>query len=381
MSWVSHHSSSERYASQAEVELRHGQLARALELYKLAADEELLALQDADKGKSRTLGITAVSAVSLFFKAQDFRQAQSIAYHWLASELLPSFAADHLQVLLQTMWSEEIRRRAGIKFTKGEVLVAVSGGEVIRGGAPLELILRKVNEVSKLFYRTVEMLLGLPLRRHGEPNPEIQQHCRPWLFQAAPSSYQFAVRVEQPQQLSLPTFAENFPRVEQVTQKFLEIVQASAEDPEAKLTQIVPDAQYRATFLKLARNLAPTAKSSFSRVEIRPSDRIDFRPIILRAAERDAINEAIRIEKAASQPPTELMQDAEIQLIGVLRGLQLDDDWIDIDLPGESAPTRIIEVGEAIDDVIGPMVNHRVVVDVVKKPNGKYAFRDIQSEE
>jgi hypothetical protein len=381
MSWTSHHSESERLASQAEVELLHEHLERAIQLYKLAAAEEILALQDADKDKTRTLGITAVSAASLFFKANEFRRAQSIAHEWLASELLPAFAIDQLQVLLQTIWSEEIRHRSGIRFTKGEVLVAVSGGEIIRGGAPLELILRKVNEVSKLFYRTVEMLLDLPLRRHGEPNLEIQQQCRPWLFQAAPSSYQFAVRVEQPQQLSLPTIRDNLPKVEQVTQKFLEIVQASAEDPEGKLVEIVPNAQYRATFLKLTRNLAPTSKSSFGRVELKAAGRVSARPVILRPTEREAINEAIRAEKAASQSLAESASETELQLRGVLRGLQLDDDWIDIDLPGEARPTRIIEVNEAIDDVIGPMVNQQVVVDVVKKPNGKYAFRDIQSEE
>jgi hypothetical protein len=381
MSWSMHHTESERYASQAEAALREGNSDRAAELYAQAAQADERALNDLDKGKKRTLGITAVSAASLWYKARDFRKAENVAYQWLSSQLLPPFAIDQLQDLLQTIWSEELREKAGVKFTQGEVLVSVSGGEVIKGGAPLELILRKVNEVSKLFYRTVEMLLDLPLRKHGDPSVDIQQQCRPWLFQAPAGSYQFAVRVEHPKQLPLPTFGDAIPKVEQVTQKFLEIIQASVEDPEAKLAEVVPDAEYRATFLKLTRNLAPTDKSSFGQVEIKPAAGVDFRPIVLRQTEREVINKAIRFEKAAQTPPAEKVPEESMQLVGVLRGLQLDEDWIDLEVAGEEKDLRIYEASEGIDDVIGPMVNHRVIVDVVRKPNGRYAFRDIQSEE
>ena len=376
-----HHTESERYAGQAEVALREGNTDRAVELYALAAKAEELALTDLDKSKRRTLGITAVSAASLWLKARESKQAESVAHQWLGSGLLPPFAKDQLQSLLQGIWSEEVRQKAGINFTSGEVLVAVSGGEVVKGGAPLELILRKVKEVSSIFYRTVEMLLDQPLRRHGEPSLQIQQQCRPWLFQAPPSSYQFAVRVEQPRQLSFPMFQDALPKVEQVTQKFLDIIQASVEDPEKKLAEIVPNPEYRSTFLKLTRNLAPTGKSSFSQVEIKTSTDIDAHPIVLRQSERDVINEAIRIEKAATTPPVERGTDEPAQLVGILRGLQLNQDWIDLREDGAEQETRIYEAGEVIDDVIGPMVNHRVIVDVVRKPNGKYAFRDIQAEE
>lgn len=376
-----HHSESERYASQAEVALREGNSDRAVELYALAAEADERALNDLDKTKKRTLGITAISAASLWFKAREFSKAEHVAYQWLGSQLLPPFAIDQLQTLLQTIWSEQTREKAGIKFTQGEVLVSVSGGDVVKGGAPLELILRKVNEVSKLFYRTVEMLLDLPFRKHGEPSLDIQQQCRPWLFQAPPGSYQFAVRVEQPKQLLLPTFEDARPKVEQVTQKFLEIIQASVEDPETKLAEVVPNPEYRSTFLKLTRSLAPTEKSSFNQVEIKPAGGIDVRPVVLRQTEREVINKAIRIEKASQTPPVERVVDEPMQLVGVLRGLQLDDDWIDLEVAGEERDVRIFEASEGIDDVIGPMVNHRVIVDVVRKPNGRYAFRDIQSEE
>jgi hypothetical protein len=67
--------------------------------------------------------------------------------------------------------------------------------------------------------------------------------------------------------------------------------------------------------------------------------------------------------------------------MGVLRALHLDRDWLEVQNPDTGETTRIEQAGDAIDDVIGPMVNHRVVVDVAVHPDGRRTFRDIQSEE
>lgn len=64
----------------------------------------------------------------------------------------------------------------------------------------------------------------------------------------------------------------------------------------------------------------------------------------------------------------------------MLRGLHLDKDCIEINIPEKNQTIRILKTGEVIDDVIGPMVNHRVIVDVVLK-SGKYIFCDIEPEE
>lgn len=40
---------------------------------------------------------------------------------------------------------------------------SVKGGEVITGGAPLDLIVEKVQTIQSMFYRTVECIKDLPL--------------------------------------------------------------------------------------------------------------------------------------------------------------------------------------------------------------------------
>lgn len=111
MSWLAHHVLSEEYATKAEESLRCRELDRAAELYRLAAEAEAKALEAVDTDKVRTLGVTAVSAVSLYYKAQDFTQAKKLAYRWLATELLPPFSTEALEDLLQVILRE--RTHAG----------------------------------------------------------------------------------------------------------------------------------------------------------------------------------------------------------------------------------------------------------------------------
>jgi hypothetical protein len=103
----------------------------------------------------------------------------------------------------------------------------------------LDLVHRKVDEVKNLFYRTVEMLVGAPLRRRGSPSQQIRDQFSPWIVQAPAGSYQFAIRVQKPSQMSL--FLGATPEVEDATRKLLGIVGASSIGDFSALEEIVPD--------------------------------------------------------------------------------------------------------------------------------------------
>ena len=368
MTWLEHHRQSEQYASDAEVAIRRGECNRAQDLYEKAAQAEEQALRKLDPAKSRTYGISTVSVVSLYFKADQRRTAESLAHRYLASEYLPDFASDQLRELLQSIWSEQIRERAGVNFAPGQVLVSVKGGEIVEGGAPLDLIVEKVQTVQSLFYRTTEFLLKFPHRRRGGPSREIQDSCQPWLFQAAPGSYQFAVAVQEKSQIEM--FKAN-PSPKEIADQFLSILRASIESPEDELPEVVPDADYRSTFLKLTRNLTPTGKR-FTQLDIRSAD--ETHALTLVPATRTAVSAAIR----ANKPSSATEPETEKTLHGVLRALHLDRDWIEITV-GEDH-LKINQVGEAVDDVIGPMVNRPVVVRVVQAGES-WHFRDIEVDE
>lgn len=71
------------------------------------------------------------------------------------------------------------------------------------------------------------------------------------------------------------------------------------------------------------------------------------------------------------------MQPVEVK--GILRAVHLDQDWMEIQDGHQQF--RINDVGETLDDVIGPMMNRQVTVKAAKDQNNKLHFRDIEAEE
>ncbi len=368
MSWADLHQKSEQLASEAQVALARSD-DRAHELYREAARFEAAALAELAPTKLRTMGITAVSAVALWFKAREFAQAQKFAHQVLSNDALPPFAVEQLQGLLQSIWSEEVRQAASVKFSEGELLISVSGGQSVTGGAPLDLVLSKVENIKSLFFRTVEFLEHLPHRKRGAAPIEVQNVCRPWLFQTVPGSYQFAVAIEDVAQRTL--FGPGLPTVDEIKKTFVSLVRESVQDPEAALVERVPDKDYRGTFLKLTRSLAPNGKD-FAVLTIRQSS-VDSDPIILTEDSRKDLNTIIR-QKFMKQRQSGEMSG---ELRGVLRAVHLDEDWLEVTV--DEQHKRVFEVGEAVDDVLGPLVNREVIVQVVTNSRGQMLFRDVEA--
>ena len=292
MTWADFHKASEAAAVEAEQALREGNSVQAALLYAKAAEHEQLALAAVDATKARTRGITAVSAVSLWYKAASYERAEQLAYLILAEHSIPEFARMDLRNLVQAIWTESSKKAANVSFLPGQVFVSVKGGEVITGGAPLDLIVEKVQTIQAMFYRTMEFIRDMPLRPRGGPIREIQESCRPWLFQAAPGSYQFSVAIQEPKQLDF--FREDV-RPDLVARQFLEILKATSSEDQQQLETLVPKAEYRNVFLKLSRNLAPTGKT-FDSIEFRTAT--GDAPIALTPEARTAINQTLKKESS-----------------------------------------------------------------------------------
>lgn len=371
MTWAEHHAASERLAADAEIAMLRGEVTEAWALYSQAAKLEALALDDLDASKIRTASITAVSAVALHYKASELKSAEALAHRCLAGTAVEPFAVDELRGMLQAIWGEEVRRGSSMRFAPGEVLISVSGGTVVTGGAPLDLIVDKVQTLQSLFYRTAEWLQSLPHRARGPASAEIQAAYTPWLFQASPGSYQFSLVLEDQAQLSL--FGREGPPAAVVASEFLRIVEASAESPGMELPKVVTNPEYRSTILKLTRNLTPAGKkdSRFNRLDIR---RPGGRPVILVPDTRRTLNEAIQADAPQRTGP-----GRRETIRGLLRAVHLDEDWIEVSV--ESGSLKVRKVGEAVDDVIGPMVNHPVSVKVLIDSRGQHRFIDIERED
>ena len=124
----------------------------------------------------------------------------------------------------------------------------------------------------------------------------------------------------------------------------------------------------------MSRNLAPTGKT-FSRLEISSTYDPENIPVVLFPESRKELNKTLHRELAQDDSETEVGQ-----VVGVLRGLQLDKDWLEI-VDDNDITIRLFQTGEIIDDIVGPMVNQRVIANVAIKRDGRYLYRDIELEE
>jgi hypothetical protein len=108
MSWNAYHSESERLAGRAEALLADGRYEVAADEYRGAAEAEERAFAALGPSRSRTRGITAVSAVSLWLKAGDLERVRALGARLLDREALPAFARGQIREILEDLEDAEI---------------------------------------------------------------------------------------------------------------------------------------------------------------------------------------------------------------------------------------------------------------------------------
>ena len=118
---------------------------------------------------------------------------------------------------------------------------------------------------------------------------------------------------------------------------------------------------------------------SYSELTVR-AGRSDSPPdAVFRPETRRTLNESIKSQRR-EQSTEEVLEPVELR--GTLRAVHLDQDWVEVTVtdPNERH-IKVEQAGEAIDDIVGPMVNRRVVLQTVRTTAGKFLFRDIDSED
>lgn len=348
MSWLDHHRQSEELLFQAEAAEKRGDPLAALDLYREAAEQEIRALEALEPSKTRTRAVSAVGATALYLRARQFDSAENTAHEYLYRGV-PTFAGEELRRLLQSIWSERARTESSVNFRPGQFFVSLRGGQVHEGGAPMDLVLSKTKTISDFCYRATEFLTSAPYRKEGAPSSDILRSCRPWLIQAPPASFRFAVAIQDDRQANL--FKENVSATE-VSDFFFRVVRSGAGMSSKPLKELVSQDDYRMVFLKLARLLTPHGRV-YSALEIQSGE--SGSSLILDRGARKAITERIRAENEGEDG-----DGKERELEGILRAVDLNNDWIRVSSEGVDVTVR--GVGEEVDDVIGPMVNRPVLV-------------------
>ena len=368
MSWREHHRRSEEIASEADIAMRSGNVRHAQELYQRAAAEERLAITAIAPSKKRTFSVSAVAIASLYFQGQLLDEAERAACEFFASDRISAWGQQELRTLLVSIHALKETDPIYAEEHPGMLSVSLRGGDIERGGAPASLISGKLKTLIDMLYRTVEHLDRRPYRGKSTVPADLRSRYQPWMTQLAPGSFRFGVGLHSPIQTSF--FADNARPAQEISEELLLIVHGAANSSAQPIDELIPDPDYRLKFLRLSRDLAPTERAQFERLALR--DPAGYQPATLSRESRKEINRAIRVNiKEAASDGSE-----SVPIIGTLRGLDLEHDWIKIVHQGKLVTIR--QAGEAIDDIIGSMVNNEVRVEAVKSQSGVYHFRDIE---
>jgi hypothetical protein len=338
----------------------------ARRLYALAARAEVEAYRALPADRTRTRAITAISAGALFARSGQADEGLAFSYRVLGHDLLPPASVAEMEALVDDMRNQRTLASMGLRSVTQQFEWILRGGRVGAGIATLDVVGQKIAQIEKLGVRVFEYVANIPLRRKGPPDPAVDTGLRIMIGQPAAGSFRFGFRFATPEQ-QLPLFGTSGDvNPEQVGAVFSSVLEAIAEpDDEERLSQTVPAEDYRETFLKLVRNLAPDGQR-IGEIELREA-RENRTVTRLVPSTRTSITRQIR-RRAPDVP-----HDAEVT--DTLRGLDLNEGWI---LLGRDEQTKIrLSDDLAIEDVIGPLVNQPVTVSFRRSGQRSVAY-DIQ---
>lgn len=367
MSWIDAHRRAEECSALAILYLQQNDREAALREFRKAARHEEIAFAELDPKKVRTRGIIGVSAASLWYKGGNLSASEEMSLKILQDNNISAPFIEQSRIILQTIWIEYAKKSSESRFAPGQILISLKGGQILVGGAPLDLILERFEYIKGMFIRSVEYLKGVKFRRRGPPSKDIQSAFRPWIFQTAPGSYQFSVAIERPEQ---PDFFVTGYDPDSIAEFFLDIIRASTAADSSALNELIKDDDYKTGFLRMTRNLAPTGHN-FDEMEMRSLN--SEKTARLTRADRTAVSENLKSSLISPSPvPTEFTSH---DFTGTLRAVHLNEDWLELSI--EDKMFRIEDLRDNVDDIIGPMLNKLVSVKTLF--NGKrFTLIDIE---
>lgn len=367
MTWQAHHDRSAELAGRAEIALHRGNPNAAMALYREAGVAEAKSLAEIDPSDSFLVGITAVSAVALHFKGGDEQAAEKLAHRYLAEDDLLESSRQQLDELIERIRASKQWRDARL-ISAAKLRFALSGGEVVHGACPADIVARISEAAHSFVMRSIEHAVELPYRSGGPPRLAATKAFRPWFIQAPAGSLQFDVAVQPPAQPEL--MPAHQVSAEAVVQSSAEILAAASQSPDGILPEIVPDVDYRRSFLKTVKALIPD-DHGFRRLEVRTTSRDT--PIVLRSVSREIVADAIKRLDADPVQNDDLSENVEIS--GILRNVHLDSEWIEVRV--DAAKHRIAGFNDELAAQAGSFLNQKITLSVQRDQAGKLHFRDI----
>lgn len=228
-----------------------GHPERALAYFEQALDFELAAIAELDQSDGLGWSILHRSAGTLALDCRDFRQAEQITTRALAGEPHPDIA-EELRDLLEQIYFQRHLDLKGVTLQDDELQLSLSGQEVGHGLVRYNEIYGRVENTSKLLYRTAERKFGRDFREGGQPVKDIRENYQTLVSVPRPGSFAVTLKFGNPIQSTLPGMFNTA-----VMDEFMDLINLVNRSRIDQIQDFISDPAYLRNFFGLAKKLAP----------------------------------------------------------------------------------------------------------------------------
>lgn len=229
-----------------------GNTASALEYFERALDFELAAIAELDQADGLAWSILHRSAGTLALDCRRFRQAEQITTYALAGEPHPDIA-EELRDLLEQIYFRRHLDLKGVALRDDELQMSLSGQEVGNGLVHYTEIYDRVDNTSKLIYRTAERKLKRDFRERGQPDKDIRENYQALVSIPRRGSFSVTLKFASQMQPTLPGMFDTAA----VMDEFMDLIGLVNRARLDEIQEFISDPVYLQNFFGLAKKIAP----------------------------------------------------------------------------------------------------------------------------
>ena len=136
-------------------------------------------------------------AASLAFEAKEYEAADWLVANGLAGHPSPEMRKKLKDLYDEIKFTEHLSVKE-VELAPKQFLVAIDGKAVSNGVTPLELFVNRIENISRMVYRTVERLMHEPYRSRGSINKLLRGFYTLYARAQAPGSYMITLQMGKP---------------------------------------------------------------------------------------------------------------------------------------------------------------------------------------
>lgn len=291
---------------------------KAISLLQQAANLEMEAANalsnSPDSEPSRS--ILYRSAASLAYDAADYKLADRLIAFGLTGFPPPEIERELKNLYEDVNFMRHVEAR-GVEISDDGFVMTVAGNSTSYGGALVEDVIGRLNSLRTTFYRTVERLMGIEFRIHGQVQTMIRKYYDLYLKAQVPASFGVYVQLGFPDP-QLPPWPDLEPQKPINPTELINEVMACLDLWEKQeidqLKQRINDEVYFDNFIGLATQLAPDGED-ISSVAFTSGYRGAPGPVVLRTEKKKAKQ---RTKELASDIKLTDIEGHEFKITGLL---------------------------------------------------------------